>query len=104
MEKTNKYIEIAKEKVLSLIDKDTTSVFLFGSRADNTHSENSDMDIGFLSDNKIDMLLFHKIREELNNSIVPYSFDMVDFYNADDDFKKITLENIIIWNKSKNFS
>jgi predicted nucleotidyltransferase len=104
MKVEDKYIEIAKNKVLNLIDKDTTSVFLFGSRADNSFTNDSDLDIGFLSDKKINLLLFHKIREELDNSIVPYSFDLVDFYDADQDFKKIALENMIVWNKSKNFS
>lgn len=104
MKTDDKYRNIAKNTVLDLINKETTSVFLFGSRAENANSGDSDLDIGFLSNKKIDLLLFHKIREALENSIVPYHIDLVDFYNADDDFSKIASDSIIIWNKSKNFS
>lgn len=104
MNSQDKYIEIAKNHVLSLIDKKSTSVFLFGSRADGTFRPDSDIDIGFLGDCKIDYLLFNKIRIALEESNVPYHFDLVDFYSVDDSFKKIAMENIIIWNKSKNFN
>ena len=104
MKAEDKYINIAKNTVLDLINRETTSVFLFGSRAENANADDSDLDIGFLSNKKIDVLLFHKIREALENSIVPYHIDLVDFYNADDEFSKIATDNILIWNKAKNFN
>jgi predicted nucleotidyltransferase len=100
----DKYIEIAKKQILSMVDCESTSVFLFGSRADGTYTSDSDIDIGFISSSKIDNLLFYKIRIALEESIIPYHIDLVDFYNADCEFKKIAMENIIIWNKSKNFN
>ena len=100
----NKYIEIAKNTILESIDKEKTSVFLFGSRADNTFTDDSDLDIGLLSDEKIDLLLFHKIREKLEKSVVPYHIDLVDLRRTDEEFRNIALDNAVIWNKGKNFS
>jgi len=100
----DKYIEIAKNQILSMIDCENTSVFLFGSRAEGTNTSDSDIDIGFISSSKIDNLLLYKIRISLEESIIPYHIDLVDFYNADTEFKKIAMENTIIWNKSKNFN
>lgn len=48
MNENNKYIEIAKERILEIIDKDNISVFVFGSMADNTFTKSSDLDIGFI--------------------------------------------------------
>lgn len=104
LNENNKYIEIAKEKILEIIDKDNISVFVFGSMADNTYTKSSDLDIGFIGENKIDSLIFHKIRTSLEESIVPFHVDLVDFNKVDNNFKKIAMENIIIWNKAKNFN
>lgn len=100
----NEFLNIAKEIVLNIIDKDSTSVFLFGSRADSTFRKDSDMDIGFLGKDRMDLLIFHRIREALENSSVPYHFDLVDFSYKTSEFKDIALKNIIIWNKAKNLS
>ena len=98
----DKYLNIAKEIVLSLIDKEKVTVFLFGSRADGEYRSDSDLDIGFVADEKIDLFVFTQIREALNNSIVPYRFDLVDFSVVSDDFKKIAMNRIIEWNIAKN--
>ena len=99
----NNYIKKAKEIVLNFINKDKITVFLFGSRADGTYRSDSDIDIGFLSNEKIDNSLFGKIRYALEESIAPYHFDLVDFSKTDNELKKIANKQIIIWNKSKNF-
>ncbi len=98
----DKYLNIAKEIVLSLIDKQKVSVFLFGSRADGKYRSDSDLDIGFVADEQIDLFVFSQIREALSNSIVPYRFDLVDFSVVSDDFKQIAMNRIIEWNIAKN--
>ncbi|MFA7626805.1 MAG: nucleotidyltransferase domain-containing protein [Candidatus Kapaibacterium sp.] len=100
----DKDLNIAKEIVLKFIDKDITTVFLFGSRVDNTFRKNSDIDIGFISENCIDLLTFNDIRDALENSGIPYHFDLVDFNNAKTEFKENAMKNIVLWNKSKNLN
>lgn len=100
----NKYVELTREIILSFIDKEEVTLFLFGSRAENNFKYNSDIDVGFISNKKIEQKLFSKIREALEESIIPYHIDLVDFGTVDKEFKKIALREIEIWNKAKDLS
>jgi predicted nucleotidyltransferase len=46
IEPDNKYIDITKEIILSLVDREKIPVFLYGSRAANNAKQDSDIDIG----------------------------------------------------------
>jgi predicted nucleotidyltransferase len=100
----DEYLNIVKSTILSLIDKNKVTVFLFGSRADNSCRHDSDVDVGFWANEELDNNLFSKINELLEESIVPYHIDLVDFSRTDEHFRKIALKNIEIWNKTKNFN
>ncbi len=102
MTQKNKYVELVREIVLGLIDKRSITVFLFGSRAGKDYFHNSDIDVGFLSHEEIDNKLFNKINESIEESLVPYHVDLIDFNNTDENFRKIALREIEIWNKAKN--
>jgi predicted nucleotidyltransferase len=106
----DKYLNIAKKIILNHIDCDEINVFLFGSRVKGDSRRTSDIDIGFLGNEaldhrvfrKIDHRVFRKIADELQESIVPYHFDLIDFFKVDNNFKKIALQRIMLWNKAKN--
>jgi predicted nucleotidyltransferase len=98
----NKYIEIAKEIVLRNINLDEINVFLFGSRASGDDKLQSDLDIGFLGKKEIDWRTLRKISNELEDSKIPFHFDLIDFSKVNERFKKIALQNIVLWNKAKN--
>lgn len=98
-----KYLNITKEIVLRNIDKNKFTVFIFGSRADGTNLSNSDIDIGFLGDEPLSSKTLSKIYYEIEESVVPYHIDLVDFYKVNSKFKEIALTKVIIWNKPKNF-
>ncbi len=100
----DKYIEIAKEIILGYINRDEINVFLFGSRAMEDYRLNSDLDVGFLGNSEINWRIFRKISDDLEDSVVPYHFDLVDFSKVDESFKKIALRKIIIWNKAKSLA
>lgn len=100
----NKYVELTREIVLSFIDKEDVTLFLFGSRVGNSFRHSSDIDVGFISNKKIEQKLFSKIREALEESIIPYYIDLVDFETVDKAFKKIALREIEIWNKARDLS
>ena len=99
-----KYLKIAKEIVLSEIDKNKTSVFLFGPRAYGNDKHASDIDIGLLSNEEIKSYVFTKIANKLAESIVPYHFDLIDFNKVEEKFKKDALKDCIIWNKAKELN
>lgn len=100
----NKYVALAREIILNLVDKENTTVFLFGSRAGKDNKYCSDIDVGFLSNVKIDNKLFDRICESLEESLVPYHIDLVDFSKTDERFRKIALKEIEIWNKAKDIN
>ncbi len=100
----NKYVEAAKDIILDQIDKKNITVFLFGSRATGKGKRDSDLDIGLWSNNKIESTIMRKIRSAIEESIVPYHVDVVDFTTVEEKFKKIALRKIIIWNRGKDFN
>ena len=96
------YVSIAQSIALKYIEKDTFAVFLFGSRArkDNLHS--ADIDVGIWGEEKVSFHSHNCISEELLESVVPYSMDVIDSYCADDQFRKIALKSYQIWNLPKH--
>ncbi len=100
----NKYLEITKNIVLDTIGDKEVTVFLYGSRASQKHSESSDIDIGLIANRKLERCLLVEIKDRLDDSIVPYHIDITDFSNVSADFKKKSLENIILWKEQKSIS
>jgi predicted nucleotidyltransferase len=96
-----KYLNILKEIVLSLVDKDKVTVFLFGSRVHGRHGPRADADIGLLSDEKLTESVFHRIRNAIDSSIVPWEVDIVDFTKVDSAFKREAMQDIIVWNNPR---
>lgn len=96
------YIDIAKQIVLKQVPNDAFAIFLFGSRAAGNAKPLSDIDIGILGTEPIPMIVKAHLDVELEESIVPFKIDLIDFYQVDKDFKKEALKKIQIWNCPKN--
>lgn len=94
-----KYITIIKEIVLSCINPKEHTVFLFGSRAMNKSQKISDVDIGIQGKKPLGDI-YYKIINKIEESIVPYKVDIVDFSLVDEKFKKTALKKVEIWNHS----
>ena len=100
----DRYVEIMREIVLGNIEKDRYHVFLFGSRADKTCNFSSDIDIGIIGEQPLGKL-YYKIINELEDSIVPYKTEIVDFSLVSEEFKNMVLKGMIqIWNLAKYFN
>ena len=100
----NKYIDIAKEISLKHFSDIDIEIFLFGSRADGSEFENSDIDIGLLGNKGISKNKINRLYEKLEESIVPYHIDIIDFFNVNDEFKRIALHNKTVWKRKKNIN
>ena len=96
-----KYLKMLKEIILSQVDTEKVMVFVFGSRASTKYSSRADVDIGLLTDGKLPYNLFHKIRNAVDESIIPWEIDLVDFTRVTKSFKEAALKDILIWNKPK---
>ncbi len=100
MEHKNKidYLQLTQQIVLKHIDSKMYKVFLFGSRACGNAKHYSDIDIGVIGNTKLSSIIKSEIETELEESIVPFKVDIVDFYAVSAEFKKYALEKIIQWN------
>lgn len=91
------YLDITKNIVLQHIANNNFKVFLFGSRACGNEKKMSDIDIGILGNEKFPLQLKFKIQEAIEESIVPFKVDIIDFFNVDVNFKEEALKKIVEW-------
>jgi len=89
-----------KQKLIEIITKHLplAQVYLFGSRARNDNSLRSDIDIAIDNKSKIDNLMLSNIREEIEESTIPFTVDIVDLNNISEDLKTQILKDKIKWN------
>lgn len=76
------------------IDLKKYEAFVFGSRATGEARKFSDYDIGIVGKKPVEFSTIALIREELEESDLPFSVDIVDFNFVDKDFKKVALKKI----------
>ena len=98
----SKWIRQTKKIVLSNIDTENYAVFLYGSRVTRQYSNSSDLDIGVLGKKPLEKKVILSIQKEIENSKIPFSIDIVDFYYADNKFKDTALKEIDLWNAPKH--
>ena len=96
------YLNIIKQIVLKHIPKDEFAVFLFGSRAANNAKVLSDIDVGILGMRPLPSIITADLEFDLEESIVPFKIDLIDFYHVDEAFKAEALSTVQIWNCPKN--
>jgi len=98
-----KYMDILKGIVLAHVDRTTTAVFLFGSRADGQNTRLSDVDIGIWGPAPLGAER-HRILTSIEESIVPYHVDLVDFHDADPAFRETAIKEIVLWNEPRDWT
>jgi len=96
-----KYEDNLKDIVLKKAEGLICSVFLFGSRAAGKSRWGSDYDIGISG---LEEDLFFKLKRDINDeveeSLIPWSVDVVHFDSVTDRFRNIAMESVIWWKKS----
>jgi predicted nucleotidyltransferase len=93
MEQT--HVNKVKEAVERVAPRGLNRYFLFGSsvRKDRFH----DIDLGVVG-NKVSQKKLSELREIFYDSSIPYRVDVVDFDDADEDFKSYVFTNEpIVW-------
>ncbi len=90
---------LAKKIVLEELKNSDCKVFLFGSRASKENHRFSDMDIGIIPGKFFNKKILPDIIEKLNESVIPFKVDVVNFANVSPTFKEEVLKQIIHWKK-----
>lgn len=65
---------------------------VFGSRFKHTHKPYSDIDIAIVGNGKIDLKIYSKVKEELEESNLKYRVDLLDWYSISEEFQDIIKE------------
>lgn len=99
-----KYLEEAKHIILDFDEIKQYAVFVFGSRADGSANQRSDIDIGILGKQVLPAFIKLDIEEKLENSNIPLRIDVVDFFKVDKKFSKEALTKLIVWNLPKDIT
>ncbi len=90
-----KYLQQLKKQINEFVGDREIKVFLFGSSLKKDHF--GDIDIGLIGEFKPNEPM--RLKEKIEASTLPYFIDVVDFNNADNDFKENILNNKVIWIK-----
>jgi len=74
-------------------------IILYGSRARNDWSEGSDIDVALDMGKKIDTNVLNAIINDIEESILPINFDIVDLHNVSEAMRQEILKDGIVWQK-----
>ena len=89
-----------KTKIIGIISAliPEAKIYLFGSRARETHGQWSDIDLALDAGKQVEpRLRVGELRSVLTELHVPYKIDVVDLYLMSDEMKKAILEDKVVW-------
>jgi len=69
--------------------------FIFGSRAQGTSRQYSDIDLGILGKTKLPTSKIAHIKNDLEDSNLPYRVDLIDFTTVTNKFKNSAMRKVI---------
>ena len=90
-------LEEAKEIILDGLRGYNVAVYLFGSRAIGTASAISDIDVAVYAKESLPSGLLSKIREELEESRIPYSVELVDLTHLCQSWLEKIQKDGVVW-------
>lgn len=90
--------KLYKDKIIKIFKKwlklPHYRIFFFGSRVNANADPRSDIDIGIETAGEIPLNILNEIKAELEELPLLQKFDVVDFKNVSEDFKKVALQKI----------
>lgn len=93
-------IQSDKHKIIGVIKAviPEAKIILYGSRARGDFTDRSDIDIALQADQQLSRADIAEIKDMLENSSIPYHFDIVDLETIPKNLKEIILKEGIKWN------
>jgi len=90
-----------KSNIISIISDQlpNCTIFVFGSRAQHSNRSGSDIDIALDNEKKIESTIIRKIKDNLEDSTIPYFVDIIDLNNISEDFKSKIQSSLKLWKK-----
>jgi len=75
----------------------SSKIYLFGSRAKDTHHSTSDIDIAIDNQVALEESIIPQIKEAIDDLNIPFTIDVVDFCNVTEILKKQIERDKIVW-------
>ncbi|OQX14967.1 MAG: hypothetical protein BWK80_41385 [Desulfobacteraceae bacterium IS3] len=101
IEYERKYLDMIRCMTLRIFQGHDCTIFLFGSRAEGKFQRGSDYDIGVSGlDEPTFFRLKARLSDEVEESLIPYKADVVNFDKVSEDFKNIALRNTVLWKRN----
>jgi predicted nucleotidyltransferase len=91
------YLDRVREIVARRLAGHAVDVYLFGSWARGEARRTSDIDVALLPREDLAASLVTKLREDLDESSVPYEVDVVDLRETTDEFRARVLREGVRW-------
>ena len=91
------YLKQARKIILSRLKDYKFLLFLFGSQSTERAGRASDIDVGILPMAPLPRGLLSEIREELEESHIPYPVDLVDLSRSNLEFLQHVKQEGVIW-------
>ena len=88
-----------KDSIIAIIKESLphAHIYLFGSRARKDHKEESDIDIAIDNNKKIDSHILSTIKEQIEESTIPFTVDIIDLNSISEEFKNEILKDRVLW-------
>ena len=94
-----KDLELTRRIVLRGLARYPVSVYLYGSTAKGRRGRTSDIDIAIWSPQPLPVGTLAAIRQEVEESNIPYPVEIVGLQDADETFRERVLQEGILWSE-----
>jgi uncharacterized protein len=95
---TSQYLQEVRRILLNRLQRYDVKIYLFGSMARGELRKASDIDVAVLPIGSLPDGVLSEIREELENSRVPYRVELIDLGKASPGFASHVQKAGILWN------
>ena len=90
-----KTTELLKQTVRKYLPDESYKAFIFGSHVTGKNRKFSDIDLGIIGPIPLTPREYISIKNDLEESDLPYRVDLIDFMKVSDKFKQVSLNNTI---------
>ena len=98
VQRTSRYLKAVRHILLNRLQRYEVKIYLFGSMAKGEVWRSSDIDVAVLPNGHLPEGVLSGIREELENSKVPYRVELIDLSKTSPGFVDHVQRSGILWN------
>ncbi len=88
-------LDLIRNTIYKHFSREEYEAFVYGSRADGTAQKWSDIDVGIRGKERVPGSLIETVREELEESDIPYKVEVVDFAKVSDKFRGFAQKEVV---------